>query len=290
MITVLVTGAQGQLAQALAYTQPKHNYLSATYQSKQGLDITYRQKVKSYLQNNPIDYLINCAAYTQVDQAETDQEHAYTINAIAPGYLASLAQELNFTLLHISTDYVFEGLLAKPLTETMVTNPVNYYGKSKLAGEQNILAYNTSSYIIRTSWLFSTIGDNFLTRLLKKSQQERHISMVYDQISSPTYVQDLARALWEIILRLNQNPNLYQPGIYHYANEGVASRYDLAWNINKQANLNCDIIAKHSSDFPGFVNRPAYSVLDKEKIKSTFGLTIPHWQESLSYCLHNYKQ
>jgi dTDP-4-dehydrorhamnose reductase len=290
MIKVLITGAQGQLAQALAHTQPKHNYLSAIYQGKQALDITHIQELKRYLQNNPINYLINCAAYTQVDQAETDQECAYRINSIAPGYLASLAQELGFTLLHISTDYVFEGLLAAPLTETMPTNPVNCYGKSKLTGEQNILAYNTSAYIIRTSWLFDAIGNNFLTRLLGKLQQEKHIGMVYDQISSPTYVQDLAKALWKIILQLYQNSNLYQPGIYHYANEGVASRYDLAWNINKIRNLNCNIVAKHSSDFPGFANRPFYSVLDKEKIKSTFGLTIPHWQESLSYCLHNYKQ
>ncbi|ACE06408.1 hypothetical protein Aasi_1063 [Candidatus Amoebophilus asiaticus 5a2] len=290
MIKVLITGGQGQLAQALAHTQPKHQYLFATYQSKQALDITHIQQVKRYLQNNPINYLINCAAYTQVDHAETDQKRAYTINAIAPGYLANLAQEFNFTLLHISTDYVFEGLLAKPLIEGMTTNPVNYYGKTKLAGEQNILPYNIPAYIIRTSWLFDVLGDNFLTRLLKRSQQEKHIGMVYDQVSSPTYIQDLATTLWKIILQIHENPSLYQPGIYHYANEGVTSRYDLAWTIHKIGNLNCNIIPKHSSDFPGFANRPSYSVLDKEKIKSTFGLTIPHWQESLAYCLHNYRQ
>jgi dTDP-4-dehydrorhamnose reductase len=287
MINVLITGGQGQLAQALAHTQPRNSDLIVTYTSKQELDITDQRQLCTYLQNNPIHYLINCAAYTQVDKAETDRTNANEINALAPGYLANLAKKLNFTLLHISTDYVFEGLIANPLTEDMPTNPINYYGQTKLSGEQHILAENTSAYIIRTSWLYSTIGNNFLTRLLNRSLHEKHISMSYEQTSSPTYAPDLAKAIWKILYQLNQNPNQYQPGIYHYANEGVASRYDFAWKTSSIRGTKSKIIAQPSNTSGGGAKRPAYTVLDKEKIKQTFGITIPCWQESLAHCLHH---
>ncbi|OJW73567.1 MAG: dTDP-4-dehydrorhamnose reductase [Candidatus Amoebophilus sp. 36-38] len=288
MINVLITGNPGQLAQALYHTQhTPHLDLSAIYKSRQELDIAHFKQLRTYLEKNPIHYLVNCAAYTQVDLAETDQANAKTINAIAPGYLASLAKELNFTLLHISTDYVFDGLLVKPLTEDMPTTPTNYYGQTKLAGEQQILAHHTSAYIIRTSWLYSTMGNNFLTRLLNRSSTEEHIHMAYDQLSSPTYALDLAKVIWEIIRLINQNPNLYEPGIYHYANEGVASRYDFAWQVRKRFNLTAEIIAQPFSNFLQGAKRPAYSVLNKEKIKQTFEITVPHWQESLEHCLQH---
>jgi dTDP-4-dehydrorhamnose reductase len=284
-VKVLVTGYPGQLAQALAYTQNTYDQLAVTYTSKEELDITRLDQLTAYLQTHPIQYLINCAAYTQVNTAEKDQLNAQLVNARAPGYLAKLSQELGFTLLHISTDYVFEGMLAQPLTEVMSTAPINYYGQTKLAGEQAILAQQPSAYIIRTSWLYSPYGNNTLTRLLMHASQEKQIQMVYDQLSSPTYALDLAQTIWEMINLLANNRALYQPGIYHYANQGVASRYDFAWNVSKQMGLACKIQAQLSQDSTALAKRPWYTVLNTASIQKTFGITIPHWQESLSRCL-----
>lgn len=283
---VLVTGYPGQLAQALAHTQTTHDQLAVTYTSKGEFDITNVDQCSAYLQANPIQYLINCAAYTQVDLAEKDHANAQLINATAPGYLAKLSKELGFTLLHISTDYVFEGVLAQPLTEIMPTSPINYYGQTKLEGDQNILLHNTSAYIIRTSWVYSSYGNNSLTRLLARASQDKQINMVYDQVSSPTYALDLAQAIWEILALLIQNKGQYQAGIYHYANQGVASRYDFAWKVSKQMGLACEIRAQLSKGLASFAKRPAYTVLDTTNIQQTFGITIPHWQESLACCLH----
>lgn len=286
-IKVLVTGYPGQLAQALSHTQITHDQLAVTYTSKEDLDITDLDQLAAYLQASPTQYLINCAAYTQVDLAEKNHASAKLINATAPGYLAKLSKELGFTLLHISTDYVFEGVLAQPLTEIMPTSPINYYGQTKLAGEQNILLHNISAYIIRTSWLYSPYGNNSLTRLLARATQEKHINMVYDQVSSPTYALDLAQAIWKIVTLLAQKKGQYKPGIYHYTNQGVASRYDFAWNVSKQVGLTCEIHAQLSKNLPSFARRPAYTVLDTTNIQQTFGITIPHWQESLTRCLHD---
>jgi dTDP-4-dehydrorhamnose reductase len=284
-IQVLVTGYPGQLAQALSHTQNMCDQLAVTYTSKEELDIANLYQAAVYLEANPIQYLINCAAYTQVDLAENNHAIVKHINATAPGYLAKLSNELGFTLLHISTDYVFEGNLAQPLTETMPTSPINYYGQTKLEGEQNILAYNATAYIIRTSWLYSLYGNNSLTRLLARTAQEKHINMVYDQVSSPTYAPDLAQAIWEIIILLDKKKGQYQPGIYHYANQGVASKYDFAWNVNNQVGIGGEIHAQLSKNLPSFAKRPAYTVLDTTKIQQTFELHIPHWQESLTRCL-----
>jgi dTDP-4-dehydrorhamnose reductase len=283
---VLVTGYPGQLAQALAHTQSTHDQLAVTYTSKGELDITSMDLCRAYLQANPIQYLINCAAYTQVDLAEKDPANAQLINATAPGYLAKLSKELGFTLLHISTDYVFEGMLAQPLTEIMPTSPINYYGQTKLEGEQNILSCTNSAYIIRTSWLYSFYGNNSLTRFLARASQDKQITMVYDQVSSPTYALDLAQAIWQILTLLAQGKDQYQPGIYHYASQGVASRYDFAWNVSKQMGLSCEIRAQLSKGLTSFAKRPAYTVLDTTNIQQTFGMAIPHWQESLTCCLH----
>lgn len=286
-IKILVTGYPGQLAQALGRTQPAYEKLAVTYTSRKELDITNLDQVVAYLQANPIQYLINCAAYTQVDLAERDPASAARVNTTAPGYLANLAKELGFTFLHISTDYVFEGMLAQPLTEIMPTSPINYYGQTKLAGEQRILLSNRSAYIIRTSWLYSSYGNNSLTRLLARTVRDKQIHMVYDQVSSPTYALDLAQAIWEIVALLGQNNDRYQPGIYHYANQGVASKYDFAWNVSKQMGLACEIRARLAEKLTSFAKRPSYTVLDTTNIQQTFGINIPHWQESLARCLHD---
>ena len=285
---VLVTGANSQLAQALAHTQASFQGLQVIFAPKSALDITNLAQVRAYLQDHAIDYLINCAAYTQVDEAEHDQASAFAVNTVGPQYLASLAQAMNFTLLHISTDHVFGGEIAHPYTESMLARPVNYYGQSKLAGEKAILAHNPAAYIIRTAWLYRGIGNNFLTRFVNKASKQNTISMVYDQIGSPTYADDLAMAIWAIITKLHHAPKQYLPGIYHYANEGVASRYDFAWAIKQYASLDCQLIPGLSKALPQVAARPAYSVLNKDKIKKTFDLTIAHWQDSLSDCMQQF--
>lgn len=180
---------------------------------------------------------------------------------------------------------MFGGGLAQPLAETIPPRPINYYGQTKLEGEQKILAQHQSVYIIRTSWLYSAVGSNLLTSILAQANQGKAIRYVYDQISSPTYAGDLAQAIWEMICKLNQAPSQYSPGIYHYANEGIASRYDFAWAIINYASIACQIIPGLSRDFSGLAQRLVYSVLSKEKVKHTFGLSIPHWQESLRHCI-----
>jgi dTDP-4-dehydrorhamnose reductase len=290
MIRVLVTGAHSQLAQALAYTYIQADFkgYQVVFEPKQVLDITNLKQLDAYLQVNLVDYVINCAAYTQVDQAEQDREKAFAANVLGPGYLASLAQQMNFTLFHISTDYVFGGAVARPYTEDMPTNPTNYYGQTKLMGEQKVLAENPGAYIIRTSWLYGAVGNNFLTRFLTYAPQKETINMAYDQIGSPTYADDLARTICNMIKQHNQAPEQYLPGIYHYANEGVASRYDFAWAISQYMGLACQLTPGSSKDFPQLAQRPAYSVLGKEKIKQAFGMKIPHWQESLALCIRNW--
>eukprot|EP01132_Coremiostelium_polycephalum_P003050 gene3050-3814_t len=258
MIKVLITGAQGQLAQALAEQKRFHQDIAAIYASKTTCDITNLPQLTAYLNSHPIDYLINCAAYTQVDQAEVDRTSAHLVNATAPDYLAQLAKKSGFTLLHLSTDYVFDGLKATPLTEDMPTQPINYYGVTKLLGEQSIMAHRIPAYIIRTSSVFSTFGSNFFTRLLAKATTDSQVKMVCDQVSSPTYAPDLANTLWKIILCLQANPHHYPTGVYHYANEGIASRYDFAQYIDKKKQLNCYFTASYTHELSGLAKRPTY--------------------------------
>jgi dTDP-4-dehydrorhamnose reductase len=282
---ILITGAGGQLGQALAATQPLLKGLTAIYATRPIVDITQKAGLADYLQAHPIKFVVNCAAYTNVDQAETDKLTARAINTLGPENLASLAEEFGFTLLHISTDYVFKGNIAQPLDETMPPEPINYYGHTKLMGEQAIQAYPIHFYIIRTSWLYSPIGQNSFTRLQERIVTGQPIRIAYDQVGSPTYAGDLALAIWQILEKLYQEPHRYPPGIYHYANQGVASRYDFAWNACKMAQWERTILPAQAASFIGFAPRPAYTVLATDHIQATFGLTIRHWQEGLAACL-----
>jgi dTDP-4-dehydrorhamnose reductase len=254
------------------------------------VDITQKAVLADYLKAHPIKFVVNCAAYTNVDQAETDQATAHAVNTLGPENLASLAQELGFTLLHVSTDYVFKGNIAQPLNETMPVEPINYYGHTKLMGEKAIQAYPINAYIIRTSWLYSPIGQNSFTRLQERAAAGQPLRMVYDQIGSPTYAWDLAQAIWHILEKLHQGANQYPPGIYHYANQGVASRYDFAGNACKMAGWKSAIMPARAADFTGFAPRPDYTVLATERIQETFGLTIRHWQEGLAACIAHTKR
>ena len=288
MPNVLVTGADGQLGKALAYSQKNYPDLQGLFTTKEALDITHAQQLNAYLERHPVDYIVNCAAYTNVDQAETDQAQAFTVNAIGPAYLGAIASKLGCKLFHISTDYVFGGRIPQPLEETMATQPTTYYGQSKLAGEKKLLANHSAAYIIRTSWLYSTLGNNFFKKMIALGKTKQAVSVVYNQVGSPTYARDLALVIWEMIRKVERAPT-YPPGLYHYANEGVASWYDFAAAIMEYAKLDCKVVPILSKDFPTPAPRPAYSVLSKEKIKKVFDISIPHWRESLQHCIKDVK-
>ena len=249
----------------------------------QELDITNKEAVMSFVEQNGVNIIVNCAAYTNVDKAEDDEATAELINATAVGNLAEAAKAVDGTLFHVSTDYVFGADGNTPRSEDMPTNPLGVYGRTKLSGEQAIAEVGAKAIIIRTAWLYSEFGNNFLKTMLRLTAEKESLNVVFDQVGTPTYAGDLALVIFSII-----EGNLYagNEGIYHFSNEGVCSWYDFANEIAIAAgNINCNIQPCHSSEFPSKVTRPPYSVLDKTKIKQTFGVDIPHWRDSMLYCL-----
>ena len=279
---ILVTGANGQLGsemRKLGAVSP-NEYI---FTDVQELDITNKEAVMSFVEQNGVNIIVNCAAYTNVDKAEDDEATAELINATAVGNLAEAAKAVDGTLFHVSTDYVFGADGNTPRSEDMPTNPLGVYGKTKLKGEQAIAAVGAKAIIIRTAWLYSEFGNNFLKTMLRLTAEKESLNVVFDQVGTPTYAGDLALVIFSII-----EGNLYagNEGIYHFSNEGVCSWYDFANEIASAAgNINCNIQPCHSSEFPSKVTRPPYSVLDKTKIKQTFGVDIPHWRDSMLYCL-----
>lgn len=249
----------------------------------QELDITNKEAVMSFVEQNGVNIIVNCAAYTNVDKAEDDEATAELINATAVGNLAEAAKAVDGTLFHVSTDYVFGADGNTPRSEDMPTNPLGVYGRTKLSGEQAIQEVGAKAIIIRTAWLYSEFGNNFLKTMLRLTAEKESLNVVFDQVGTPTYAGDLALVIFSII-----EGNLYagNEGVYHFSNEGVCSWYDFANEIAIAAgNNNCNIQPCHSSEFPSKVTRPPYSVLDKTKIKQTFGVDIPHWRDSMLYCL-----
>lgn len=279
---ILVTGANGQLGsemRKLGSVSP-NEYI---FTDVQELDITNKQAVMSFVEQNGVNIIVNCAAYTNVDKAEDDEATAELINATAVGNLAEAAKAVDGTLFHVSTDYVFGADGNTPRSEDMPTNPLGVYGRTKLSGEQAIQEVGAKAIIIRTAWLYSEFGNNFLKTMLCLTAEKESLNVVFDQVGTPTYAGDLALVIFSII-----EGNLYagNEGVYHFSNEGVCSWYDFANEIAIAAgNNNCNIQPCHSSEFPSKVTRPPYSVLDKTKIKQTFGVDIPHWRDSMLYCL-----
>lgn len=288
---ILVTGANGQLGSELRHTATRGNdsYIFTDVVMAEGitttyLDITDREAVRTFVTDNDINIIINCAAYTNVDRAEEESEKAMLLNATAPENLAQAMKEVKGLLIHISTDYVFGGDGDKPYTEEQPTAPKSVYGTTKLRGEEAIESSGCSYIIIRTAWLYSAYGNNFLKTMLRLTSERESISVVNDQIGTPTYAADLAATIVAIIEGGKAERN---EGIYHFSNEGVCSWYDFAREIARVAgNRECKILACLSSEYPSKVTRPAYSVLDKSKIKRTFGTTIPHWRESVERCIN----
>ena len=278
---VLITGANGQLGnemRRLGAVSP-NEYL---FTDVAELDITDKAAVAEFVKSNNVEIIVNCAAYTNVDKAEDDEATAELINATAVRNLAEAVKAVDGTLFHVSTDYVFGSEGNTPRTEDMPTNPLGVYGKTKLHGEQAIAEVGAKAIIIRTAWLYSEFGNNFLKTMLRLTAEKESLNVVFDQVGSPTYAGDLALAIFSII-----EGGVYagNEGVYHFSNEGVCSWYDFATEIAAAAGHECVVMPCHSNEFPSKVTRPPFSVLDKTKIKTTFGIEIPHWRDSMLYCL-----
>jgi dTDP-4-dehydrorhamnose reductase len=277
---ILVTGANGQLGSEFRDIQKQFPSFNFLFASREELPIESFDTIKKYFAVHTIDYCINCAAYTAVDKAETEKEQAIAINATAAGNLASLCKEYHSVFFHFSTDYVFNGRSAEPYKETDATDPVNFYGQTKLMGEQAVVKNNDQSVLIRTSWVYSRHGNNFVKTMLRLMSQKESIGVVADQFGSPTHAADLAAAVMQII-----NAQKFVPGIYHYCNERIISWYDFAVAIKEISGSNCRVNSITTLAYPTPAARPHYSALNTQKIKDIYGLQIPGWRQSLEHCL-----
>jgi dTDP-4-dehydrorhamnose reductase len=294
-MNILVTGANGQLGNEIRIVDKDScdKYIYTDVVEVEGvettlLDITSLDAVRKMVSENEVKCIINCAAYTNVDKAETDEALCELLNAKAVENLALAMKEMDGLLVHVSTDYVFGGdPYNTPCDEDQKGTPTGVYGKTKLQGEENILAIGSHHVIIRTAWLYSEFGKNFVKTMLNLTATKPQLKVVFDQVGTPTYAYDLAAAIYKIV---NERKFEGNDGIYHYSNEGVCSWYDFTKKIAEYAgNTSCDIQPCHSDDFPSPVKRPAYSVLDKTKIKQVFGVKVPYWTDSLKVCLKKLK-
>lgn len=282
---ILVTGSYGQLGNELKVLSAEYPEWQFLFTDADTLDITDAFSVQSFFDRNKPDFVINCAAYTAVDKAEKDVETAEKVNTLAPELLAKATAETGGKLIHISTDYVFDGTSYLPYSESDAENPVSVYGKTKLDGEERALAANQQTMIIRTSWLYSSFGNNFVKTMIRLGHERGLLNVVFDQVGTPTYAADLASVILFIIAGTEARPEDFVPGVYHYSNEGVASWYDFAKTIFELSAMNVRINPVRSDQFPTAAKRPAFSVLDKTKIKTTYCAEIPYWKDSLEICL-----
>jgi len=280
--TILITGANGQLGSEIRELSPGFNY-EFIFTDVEELDLTNPSYVDSFFTEHQIDFCINCAAYTAVDKAEDDPDAARKINVEAVKNLAMACAENNAIFLHVSTDFVFNGRSNIPYTEEDEADPVSVYGRTKLDGELAALNHNLGTIILRTSWLYSSFGNNFVKTMLRLGREKDRLSIIFDQVGTPTYGYDLALAILKIVDRLNtgQSNIMEVKGVYHFSNEGVASWYDFAMEIFLSRNIDIKVIPVRTSEYPTPATRPQFSVMDKQKIKQTFNIEIPHWKESL---------
>ncbi|PNE25566.1 dTDP-4-dehydrorhamnose reductase [Tannerella sp. oral taxon 808] len=280
---VFVTGSRGQLGDAIRRRIDRFPAYTFTLTDIDELDLCDKKAVLDFVRRGRYAYIINCAAYTAVDRAESDAESCMRINRDAVGHLATAAREVSARIIHISTDYVFDGRATRPYREDDPTSPTSVYGRTKLAGEQILLReLPTDAVILRTAWLYSEVGNNFVKTMLRLGAERPEIRVVNDQLGSPTYAGDLAEA----VLRVLTAPT-FHPGIYHYTDDGVCSWYDFARHILRVAHPTCIIRPIPTADYPTPAARPAYSVLDKTRIRQAYGVSIPRWQDSLDRCLQH---
>ncbi|MDR3262597.1 MAG: dTDP-4-dehydrorhamnose reductase [Tannerella sp.] len=282
---ILVTGANGQLGHAIRALAPKHSDYVFHFTDTDTLDICDRAQLTDFVRSHPVRYLLNCAAYTAVDKAEDDVETCMRINRDAVRNIGEVAWKQGVKVIHISTDYVFDGNSAHPYGEEESTNPKSTYGLSKQAGEITLLQACPESVIIRSAWLYSEFGANFVKTMLRLGSEREEVNVVSDQIGTPTYAGDLAAAMLAVV----EHPS-FVGGIYHYAGEGVCSWYDFAVQIMALAGLNCRIRPVTTPEYPTRAVRPAYSVLSKEKIKQVYHVEVPDWKVSLRHCINKIKE
>jgi dTDP-4-dehydrorhamnose reductase len=281
---ILVTGANGQLGKELKQLESQYPQFEFIFLSREDLPIHHFELVRNFFKGYHPQYLINCAAYTAVDRAETEKDLAFQVNGEAVGVLAAVCKEYGTKFLHVSTDYVFDGTASAPYKEDVATNPQSVYGASKLEGEKEALHFNTDTIIIRTSWVYSEYGRNFVKTMIKLMNEKEQLYVVNDQIGSPTYAADLADAIMQII-----SSGKWFPGVYHYSNEGVISWFDFAVAIRDLTGSTCKVTAIPTTSYPTPAKRPVYSVLDKSKIAGTYGISLKDWKDSLRGCLDRLK-
>lgn len=280
MKNILVTGANGQLGNEMRLLAEVNKEYTYFFTDVAELDICDEQAVMNFVTAHQIDIIVNCAAYTAVDKAEDNQELCDKLNHVAPGYLAKAIQTRGGYLVQVSTDYVFDGTAHVPYTEEQSTCPDSVYGTTKLAGEQEAMKYCANTMIIRTAWLYSTFGNNFVKTMLRLGREKDSLGVIFDQIGTPTYARDLAVAIFAAIHKG------IIPGIYHFSNEGVCSWYDFTQMIHHLADIKtCKLRPLHTEEYPTKAKRPHYSVLDKTKIKDIYGIEIPYWVDSLKECI-----
>ncbi len=281
MLNILITGSNGQLGSEIKELSNNYSY-NFFFTDRTNIDITNKEDIKNFCQTNNINAIINCAAYTAVDKAETDIENADLINRKAVKKLALVSKELNIKLIHISTDYVFDGRNFKPYCEEFQTNPNSVYGETKLDGENEMININPKdSIIIRTSWVYSFYGNNFVKTMLRLGREKDSLGVIFDQVGTPTYAKDLAKTILDILPNIENE----KVQIYNYSNEGVLSWYDFAKEIMKMSKLLCKINPIETFQYPTPAKRPHYSLLNKRKIKETFNVEIPYWKDGLDDCL-----
>lgn len=285
MKNILVTGAYGQLGnevRILSANYPEYNFMFTDVDS---LDICDKDELIDFVTGNDIRYIINCAAYTAVDKAEDDSELCEKINATAVKNLGLAAAEAGAGIIHVSTDYVFDGTSYRPYTEDMPTKPCSVYGKTKLKGEKNLLKVCPNAIVIRTAWLYSPFGNNFVKTMIKLGSERESLNVIFDQVGTPTYAEDLADAILKAMDQTIDTDH-DKGGIYHFSNEGVCSWYDFTIKIHEIAGIKtCKVNPIETKDYPTKAARPHYSVLNKSKIKQAFNITIPHWESSLKNCI-----
>ena len=283
-MNILVTGCNGQLGneiQLLEKDYGQHRFFNTDVAE---LDITNQLAVADFVGRNEIDGIINCAAYTAVDKAEDNKELCTTLNTVAPAYLAAAVEKRGGWIVQVSTDYVFNGKAHKPYVETDTPSPDSVYGSTKLAGELGVQKFCKRAMVIRTAWLYSTFGNNFVKTMIRLGKERAELGVVFDQIGTPTYAGDLAKAIMTAVEKG------IKPGVYHFSNEGVTSWYDFTKAIHRIAGITtCKVRPIHTSEYPTPANRPHFSVLDKTKIKETYDMEIPYWEESLHKCIEKLK-
>lgn len=280
-MNILITGCNGQLGNEIQLLEKENQQHCFFNTDVEELDITNQLAVEQYVAQNKIDGIINCAAYTAVDKAESNKELCTSLNTVAPAFLAAAIEKRDGWMIHISTDYVFNGTKHTPYVETDTPCPNSVYGNTKLAGELGVMKFCKKSMIIRTAWLYSTFGNNFVKTMIKLGKEKDQLGVIFDQIGTPTYARDLAKM---IMTAVNQG---VKPDIYHFSNEGVISWYDFTKAIHRIAGITtCHVKPIHTTEYPTPASRPAYSVLDKSKIKKAYGVEIPYWEESLAECIN----